>query len=720
MTPTPAAPSALDLQRFDALRAFMKQWTAKLQLGEDLKRSWFGRNAKTGMDYYQGPHNFIFNQSGAKDAVGFTYHTAEDEPFRAPVFQMTFNKVAEMVQIFGPILYHRNPERVVNPRKDWKPPDLLLTGFPPPAAQQPQQPGQPPDPSLAAYMQQMQQAQQVRQQLQYEEALLQARASLLEQYLNYTPNELGLKEEMRLVVDEALIKGRSCLWTELYTPPGGQYKFVGSFYDSVDNLVVDPDATRLDDAKWIARRCIHPSWEVERTYGLPPGSLRSRVVGESSEAKSFAVAHDQGEQDRKTGRTADLVTYFKVWSKMGLGARLRGGIQGLSYQDPLRQLAEAFGDYVYLVVVPDIPFPINAPPDLCQLVFGNASLDQMTQNPLAARQIMAAAQQLAPKLRWPIPFWVLVDDGWPVSCLDFHAIPGKPWPMSHLTPAMGEQNFLDWAYSFLAGHVRNACRDFVCINKGASEEIKTAIEQGRDLSILEVDPINQSISEAVQFLQHPTMNKDLLPVIENIERNFERRTGLSEMMYGETATQSRSATDAQAKTSSTQIRPDDMAERVEQVATMSARKEGIACRLMLTGQDIAPILGNYAAAYWDQYVASQDLAMVAREFDFRVEAFGARKPNKDRDVDNTSQGLQTIFPILSQWAQRTGDMGPMNAFLTAWAKARDFDVEPFLIDPQKAQAWFQQQQQAQQQAQQQKQQQAQPQQQQQPAQPQQQ
>jgi hypothetical protein len=104
--------------------------------------------------------------------------------------------------------------------------------------------------------------------------------------------------------------------------------------------------------------------------------------------------------------------------------------------------------------------------------------------------------------------------------------------MAHAKAAMGELKFLHWAISFLMGKIRNTSRDFVAVLKEAGEEIKTQILEGRDLTLLEIDATHKTIQEVVQFLQHPPMNQEIWKVIEAVERNFDKRTGLTELMYG--------------------------------------------------------------------------------------------------------------------------------------------------------------------------------------------
>ena len=59
-------------------------------------------------------------------------------------------------------------------------------------------------------------------------------------------------------IDEALIKGRGCLSCGTWTPPGSDTTYVGSFFDTVDFLFIDPDAEAIENAWWIARKICQP------------------------------------------------------------------------------------------------------------------------------------------------------------------------------------------------------------------------------------------------------------------------------------------------------------------------------------------------------------------------------------------------------------------------------------------------------------------------------
>jgi hypothetical protein len=598
----------------------------KIRAALDVKLKAFGEDADEAMRFFNGPYDWLYSQGERNRPVGMF---VEDEDWPQPSFRMTNNKVAEMVQLFGPTLYHKNPYRLITPRAY---PEIPIQFFGDPNNPQVQQ----------SYMATMQPAQMQAMQDQM-------RATLLDSYLNYTPYELGLKDEVRLAIDECIIKGLGVLWTELYRVPESGFRMVGSFYDTVDNLVLDPDSERLDECKWIARRCCHPVWEVEREYGLPPGTVKGNLT-------SWNVGIDQespqGRYWHPKGQTADLLVYWKIYSKMGMGGRLAG------VHSDVHSCLDAYGDYIYLVCAESLPFPLNLPPTIIE---------------------NAPDQEIIRRLAWPTPFWK--DGTWPFTPLQFHTVPRQAWPMSHLKPALGELKFLNWAYSFMASRLRVTSRTFIGLMKSASEEIKKMITHGPDLTVIEIEATHQEIGKVVQFLQQPPMNTDILTVIEAVSNQFDKRTGLTELMYGETSRQIRSAEEAQTKSDQMKIRPEDMLSKIEEAMTEVAKKEAIAARWHLTGQDVLPIIGPVGAYFWTQVVTASDPDALTRQMEYRLESSDIRKPNRERQAQNASQAMQTLLQPLYQYAQQTGNVGPINALIGDWAKSIDLDAKNYLLSP---------------------------------------
>ena len=184
----------------------------------------------------------------------------------------------------------------------------------------------------------------------------------------------------------------------------------------------------------------------------------------------------------------------------------------------------------------------------------------------------------------------------------------------------------------------------------------------------------------VDFLQHPPFHADIWRVLELIENNFEKRVGLTELMYGEQATQDRSATATQIKASQLKIRPDDMVNKVEDCLTDASRKEALAARWHLEPQDLMPLMGQTGTYWWTQFVTPADPSEIIHQLEYRTEAGSARKPNKDKEAQDANTAMQTLFQPLFQLAM-TGQVGPVNALIETWAKANEFDATRFMIQP---------------------------------------
>lgn len=610
-------------------------WLQKIHKAQEYKQKVFGQFAEEAMRFFDGPYDWIYNgkySSSSGTSTGMSHDEAE---ITAPGFRMSVNKVAEMVQLFGPVLYHKNPNRLVTPKEDiaFSPEDVQVAD----------------QKAFAIYQLSAQATAQ-------ENVAAKTRAKIIEAYLNATPEETDLRDHARSATDEALIKGMGLLWTEVELLANGT-RIVGSFYDSVDNLVVDPDADSFEKCFWVARRCVEPIWKVERDYGLKAGSLRG-----SSESWNSTMENDPDRTKaywRQTGQTSDLITYWKVYSRMGMGGRLSGmashpGARNIA--DPMADILAAYGENCFLALAENVPYPLNLPPEVTQ------SVDD---------------SEITRRVQWPIPFWA--DKSWPFTEFSFHKAPRQSWPVSHLKPGVGELKFLNWAYSFLAGKIRTTCRDIIAIKKSANEEFKKAIEVGPDLTIVEVDEIQGKISEAITFLQHPPMNKDIWDIIEAVSDQFERRVGLTDLAFGESATQFRSASEAEIKQGNLRIRPDDMASRIEEAMTEAAKKEAIAARTVLTPQDVLPIIGPQAAFYWGRYVMTGSFEEIVHQLSYRIEAGSTRKPNRERFAQNMTQAIQTLFVPLQNFAFQTGQMGPLNNLIADWAKSIDLDASGYLL-----------------------------------------
>lgn len=623
------------------LRQVVATWVKKLKAAADYKKP-FADDAKEAAQFFDGEHNWMWKDAYARGERGYNSSIAP------PSFRMQLNKVFELVDIFASVIYHRNPVRTVTLMS---PPDVPMDFF---GMGMPLGEGGQPSPEQ---MQIAMVAQQDNEQKRHRDLA----SKLIERYLNWTPQELDLKRQARKVVTEAMIKGMGVFWTELVvldtssdgsTPP---MRMVGSFYDTVDNLFIDPDFDNMDDMLWCARKCVRPLQEVADTYGVPVEDLKKHF--DKDENKLGREPRGK----KKVENTNQLVTFYKIWSKTGMGDRLKDAPK------ENKGVFDSLGKYCYLVICEGVPYPLNVPPTV---------MDEPVDEQLGIPQSLLA------RTAWPVPFYA-DPNGWPFTHLAFHWKPGYAWPISHIRPAIGELRLLNWAMSFLATRIATSCETMIAVQKAADSSIKDQILAPSEggFKILEISElIGRRIEDVLSVFQFPQVTKDLWDIIAAISDEFAKRTGLSELVYGYTRNQFRSAAEAQIKNENISVRPDAMANELEDSMSLLARREALACRWLLEVPDIVPVLGTMGAVAWQRTVARQDIVSLTREFLYRVEAGSARKPNKATRVEQMQLAVQTLGPILSQLVG-AGVVDPFNALMKDWAGSLDIDAGPYLLPP---------------------------------------
>lgn len=211
--------------------------------------------------------------------------------------------------------------------------------------------------------------------------------------------------------------------------------------------------------------------------------------------------------------------------------------------------------------------------------------------------------------------------------------------------------------------------------------------------------MNRNINELFQFVRQPEVNMDVWQMLDRVSQMFDKRVGLTELLYGMTATQSRTAADIKVKHEQLSIRPEYMAGRVEAWQSEAANIEKFAATWNVQGRDIQPLVGNVGSMMWDQLISNVDPELVVREMKATVEAGSAKKPNKAKDIGNLTQLSGFMLPELSKHADATGDTKPINAYFRSLGDALDQDVSEWQMGSRRPEPSPEQQQMAQQQAQ---------------------
>jgi hypothetical protein len=635
------------------LRPIVATWLKKLELAKKHKRP-FSEDAAEALGFYDSDPDTMWKDSTARGDKGY------NKGIDAPPIRLCINRVWEAVRLFASVIHHRNPQRTVSPKEYPIVGPALLGIFPQqpvpqmgpdgPAMGPDGQPVMMPDPGMQMYQQGLQQ-----QQMMWERRKV--IAQLLEGYLNYTPNELNLKGHSRKVVEEAFIKGAGVWWHELYSPSGSQVKFAGSFFDSIDNIVWDPDADEFEDIRWAARKRTQPIDEVAAKFGLSREDLKGHI-------ESYASRTEEGERGyetkRKNGKTNDLICYWEIYSKTGFGDRLKDADKDLQGK------FDSLGTNCYIVVAEGVEFPLNLPPALLQ--------EEAGENGVPQNFFMAA--------QWPIPFWA-EPNGWPFTLLAWHGKPGYSWPISLIRPGISELRFINWAMSFLATRIATSSQTLIGVAKAADPDLKAKIleKSEKGFNIVEIsEAVGRSVSDVISVFQTPGVTQDMYQIISEVTALFDRRVGLTELLYGMTRNQFRSAAEAQVKAEQISVRPDDYANILEDALSEVARKEALLARWLIYPQDVEPLLGPMAAQAWGMHVQGENPDSIVREYSYRVEAGSARKPNLATKTENLNNFLQVAMPV-AQGLLQAGQPDLFNSLMTAWGQVNQFDVSSYLVPP---------------------------------------
>jgi hypothetical protein len=612
------------------MRNVVDAWLAKIELALKVRNELFGQYALEATQFFDGSHDFMWDKKYSNGPGGFL-----DKDASLPNFRITVNKLFEAVAQFGPALYAQNPNALV---------EAILPPEVPPEAL-----GIDPNDPYG-----MQEYMQLAQQEAQRYATRQACASVKSTYLNWIQRETDKKTEARRAITEALVAGVGYLETVLHTPPGSQMVMPKSRYLSWVDVVFDPDAAYFEDVQWMAIRRVQPVNKAERRFGYERGTLQGRY--QSFDSQPSKRAKKEAKQNR-SGKSFDLLEYWEVFSKNGFG--------DLLFDDSAIPKLHAFdysvlGDYCYIVCARDVPHPLNVPSEV-----------------LAAND----ADDLLQRTQWPVPFWY-DDGGWPVSRLGFYEKPNCIWPISIFKPAIGELRFVNWCLSFLADKVAATCQTYVGILKEAGYEIQKQIAgKACPFTVVEIaTALGKPLDQIVSFLQAPNFSIDIWNMIAQVLDLIDKRTGLTELIYGMTSTSMRSATEANVKNANVAVRPDDMAARTEDFLSEVEVREMQVARWFCEPQHVAPAVGQMGALLWQNYVLTDDVEQVVRGFDYRIEAGSARKPNKQNKIAQLTEFGQVIMPVLQQ-AVLAGQVEQWNAYVADIAKAMDLDPSRYMFPP---------------------------------------
>lgn len=603
------------------------QWSARINAAEKTKER-FNVMAKLCRQFLGSSAKTMWEDSFRKE---FYPQIAQ------PQFMVSLNKAFELVAIIGPSLYWQNPSREVK------------TSDMPDQAQIAQVLGQTDEQILQMIQQEQQQVESQRQ-------LRNSLGTVVMEWIG-RQHPGSTQYDYQMAIQDALVTGRGCMWTETYTDRATGETMVGSFYDNVDNLYIDPDAKdpKLRDVRWMARRHVEPAWVVERRFGYPEGYLHGRGTHVSYEFAQRLESNTSGQS-----LYLDQVEWFEVWSSGGIGARV-SGVQS-EYGQALDQLV---GDHCYLCFCKTVPHPLNLPPVMLQ----NGSPEQILDALKWRTSKYGNVFELHKKRRWP------------VEVVDFYPIVNTCWPMAVLGPGIGSLLAMN---VLLVSHLQMSWdrrRDIIAAYNGYEAEIENAIKGENNPAIIKINPVSQlRVSDVVTYLQRPEIGGNLLEWMQYLDNQFQMATGLDDIHYGISAKQSRVQADVEAKLAASNVRPEKMANDVHQFVVNVSTKELWLAAQYMRGQQLQPLLGTWGAMAWDTLLGGMDFNELTREMAVWIEATDLRRPNRDKDKSDLEMIAPFLLPEASRYAQMTGDPKPLNAIIARFGEVSQIrNIEDFFF-----------------------------------------
>jgi len=429
-----------------------------------------------------------------------------------------------------------------------------------------------------------------------------ARNSLMESYLNYTPDETDLYGESVRSINQSQIYGAGVLWTGFNERKG----LVQSSYDSVENLQVDPDASTWSRVNWVSR-----TWEKTRWKLLDENPKAAQIIAQLKPSKT---------SKSNVGKQNDLITVYEVWMRVGLHRYMEQGL---------------------------LP-----------------SVDENTGQPItytdAPRKYLVSDDgKIISETTWEIPFFM--DDLWPCEVLSYIEDESSIWPISPMRAGLPFQKALNWLYIFYLTKIRFCSRSIFAIMEHADSDLtaeaKKILESWNDLPFISVRTGNDQLKlgDIFQQLDLNPRTEDFQKAHAIIKREFQEHTGLYDILhYGEGETQDRSATATDFKDKTSKTRINYRIDRVVKWQSRVSRKEALGARFLHTPEQIDTILGAGSGEIWGRIMPpaqaagdpmAVDFQQWFLETDYSIVSTSMRRHDVDAKIDALKEYLSTTGAV---------------------------------------------------------------------------
>ncbi len=428
-----------------------------------------------------------------------------------------------------------------------------------------------------------------------------ARNSLMESYLNFTPEETDLYGESVRAINQSQVYGAGVLWTGFNERKG----LVQSTYDSIDNLQVDPDAINWNTVNWVSRQWEKPRWKI-----LDENPKAAQIIAQLRPSKT---------SKSQVGKQNDLIVLHEVWMRVGLHRYAETG--------------------------------------MLPTVDANGQPIQYTDAP--RKYLVSDDGKLISEGTWEIPFFM--DNLWPCELVSYIEDEDSIWPISPMRASLPFQKTLNWLYIFYLTKIRFCSRSlFAIMEYGDTDlgaEAKQILESWNDLPFLTVRSTNdeRKIAEIFQQLNLDPRTQDFETSHAIVKREFQEHSGLYDILhYGESDTQDRSATTTQFKEKTSKTRINYRIDRVVKWQSRVARKEALGARFLHTPEQIDTILGAGSGEIWGRIMPpaqaagdpmAVDFQQWFLETDYSIVSTSMRRHDVEAKIDALKDNITNVVPV---------------------------------------------------------------------------
>jgi hypothetical protein len=386
-------------------------------------------------------------------------------------------------------------------------------------------------------------------------------------YLSYALDAGDFHKHMRKEITEALLSGRSTLYTGLNANKG----VFQNVFRSCRDLLMDPDAKSDEEITWIAIKRTKPKWEFKQLLASVRGDQEMDTVVDSMQV----IVDGQNKTVTETAERSDerqTVDYYEFYLKVGIwrfGSSTLGAEEGEDGQ----------------ITQDDSPKKFYWTPG----------------------HILAFSD-------WELPLYLI--DSWPLEWLDLRPRPNHLWPASPIETGLVHLEQLNFMYSFYTNRIRFAWRTFlIAVNYngvGVDDDQLMKLVFSGDFSFLRVKVSGNEIpfDKLVQQFKMDSGIDEFERAWALVSSEFAKSTGLSEIMYsGEGQRQSRVSADVDFKAKTSMNRVEDMRQLTITHESKVMAKTLFAARFIHTPEEIAKLLGPEAGGIWGTLASPDQVAM---------------------------------------------------------------------------------------------------------------